>query len=111
MKQRSLIILLIAFSLIGCEKAGEPANKAEPQSVRQNQPGASPALALWSAEFKKQTLDECIQSATRDGNSEGVRKCKCVIDKASTTIPEQRFKTINTDPEVKESIKQIGAAC
>lgn len=111
MKPGLLIICLIAFSLIGCEKAGEPANKAEPQAERKDQPSVPPALALWSAEFKKQTLDECIQSATRDGNSEGVRRCKCVIEKASTTIPEQRFKTINSDPEVKQSIKQIGATC
>ena len=66
---------------------------------------------MWSPEFKNQTLSECTQRATADENPTGVRKCKCIIEKASTTIPEQRFKTIGTDPEVKALIKQIGAAC
>ena len=66
---------------------------------------------MWSPEFKNQTLNECIQRATADMSPEGVRKCKCVIEKASTTIPEQRFKEIDTNPEVKGLIKQIGSTC
>jgi hypothetical protein len=111
MKQGSLIFCLIAFGLVGCEKASEPANRAEPQAERKDQQIGSAPLAMWSPEFKNQTLNECIQRATADGNSTGVLKCKCVVEKASATIPEQRFKTINTDPEVKELIKQIGVAC
>jgi hypothetical protein len=110
-KHGSLLFCLIAFAFVGCEKAGEPANKAEPQAERKDQQSVSPPLAMWSPEFTKQTLDECIESATRDGSAEGARKCKCVVEKASTTIPEQRFKAIRTDPEVKELIKQIGVAC
>ena len=111
MKHGSLIFCLIAFSLAGCEKAGEPVGKAERQVERKDQQSVSPPPALWSAEFKDQTLKECIQRATQDMNTEGVRRCKCVIEKAATTIPEQRFKTIDTDPQVKESLRQIGAAC
>ncbi len=111
MKQGSLIFCLIVFTLVGCERAGEPANKAKPQAERKDQQSVSPPLAMWSPEFKNQTLNECIQRATADMSPEGVRKCKCVVEKASTTIPEQRFKTIGTDPEVKGLIKQIGFAC
>jgi len=98
-------------ALVGCERAGEPANSGVSQTERKDQQIASPAVALWSPEFKDQTLNECIQRATADGNSVGVRRCKCVIEKASTTIPELRFKAIQTDPEVKERIRQFGATC
>ena len=111
MKQGSIIFCLIAFALVGCEKAGEPANKTELQAERKAEQSVSPPLSLWSAEFKNQTLNECIQRATADGNSQGALKCKCVVERASTTIPEQRFKAIHTDPEVKEMIKQIGLRC
>jgi hypothetical protein len=108
-KLSPLIVGTMLVALAGCDKAGAPANGT--QSDRPSQQTASPAVALWSTEFKTQTMNECIQRATSDGNSEGVRKCKCVIEKASTTIPEQRFKSIQTDPQVKDMIKQIGAAC
>lgn len=111
MKHGSLIFCLITFALLGCEKAGEPAIEAERQAERKDQQSVSPPPAMWSPEFTTQTLNECIQSATRDGNAQGVQKCKCVVEKASATIPEQRFKAIGTDPEVKALIKQIGAAC
>jgi hypothetical protein len=111
MKRGSLIFCLIAFALVGCEKAGEPANKVEPQAERKAQPSVSSPRAIWSTEFKDQTLNECIQRARQDMNPEGVRRCKCVIEKASTTLPEQRFKAIGTDPEVKALLKQIGEAC
>ena len=111
MKQGSIIFCLIAFGLVGCEKAGEPANKGELQAERKAEQSVSPPLSLWSAEFKNQTLNECIQRATADGNSKGVLKCKCVVEKASATIPEQRFKAIQSDPEVKGLIKQIGMTC
>src|SRR5476649_2865341 len=97
MKHGSLIFCLIVFALVGCEKAGEPANKVERQAERKDQPSVSPALASWSPAFKNQTLNECIQRAREDVNPEGVRRCKCVIEKASTTIPEQRFKAVRTD--------------
>ena len=111
MKQRSLICCLIAFALVGCQKAAEPAKKPGVQVERKDQQGVSPSLSMWSPEFKNQTLNECIQRATADMNSEGVRKCKCVVEKAATTIPEQRFKEIGTNPEVKGLIKQIGSTC
>ena len=111
MKQGSLILCLIAMALAGCEKVSEPANKVELQAERKDQQSVSSPLAMWSPEFKNQTLNECIQRATEDRNPDGVRKCKCVVEKASTTIPEQRFKAIGTDPEVKGLIKQIGFAC
>ena len=111
MKRGSLIFLLIAITLVGCEKAGEPPNKVERQAERKDQQSVSPPIAMWSPEFKHQTLRECIQSATAQGDSKGVGKCRCVVEKASTTIPEQRFKTIHTDPQVKELIRQIGVAC
>ena len=111
MKHGSLIFCLVAFSLAGCGKAGVPASNVERQAEQKDQQSASPALALWSPEFKDQTLKQCIQRATQDMNTEGVRRCRCVIEKAATTIPEQRFKAIGTDPEVKESLRQIGAAC
>jgi hypothetical protein len=111
MKHGSLIFCLVAFALAGCEKAGEPANKIERQAERKDQQSVSPPLASWSPEFKDQTLNECIQRAKEDVNAEGVRRCKCVIEKASTTIPQQRFKAVRTDAEVKESLKQIGVAC
>ena len=109
MKHGSLIFCLIAIASVGCEKAGEPA--VERQAERKDQQSVSAPLAMWSPEFRDQTLNECIQSATADGNPKGARKCKCVVEKASTTIPEQRFKAVNTDPKVKEMIRQIGAAC
>lgn len=102
MKQGLLILCLIAFALAGCEKASPPANI---------QQGVSPPPALWSAEFKNQTLNECVERAKADGNSQGELKCKCVVEKAAATIPEQRFKAIGSDPEVKALVKQIGAAC
>jgi hypothetical protein len=111
MKHRSLVFFLIAFSLVGCGKTGAPAGNVEPQAERKDQQSVSPVLALWSPEFKEQTLKGCINRATQDMNSEGVRRCKCVIEKAATTIPEERFKAIGTDPQVKESLRQIGAAC
>ena len=43
-------------------------------------------------------LKECIQNATAQADSKGAGKCKCVVEKASTTIPEQRFKAIHADP-------------
>ena len=111
MKYASLIFCLIAVTLVGCERGGEPANKVDRQAERKDQPSVSPALASWSPEFKDQTLNECIQRAREDANPEGVRRCKCVIEKASATMPEERFKAIGTDPEVKALIKQIGGAC
>ena len=111
MKHSLIILGLVAVALIGCDRSGEPANKVAPQTERKDQPGVSPPRAMWSQEFTSQTLNECVQRATADGNSDGIRKCKCVVEKASTTIPEQRFKEIRTDPEVKALIKQIGAAC
>jgi hypothetical protein len=111
MKRVSLIFCLIAFVSVGCEKAGEPANKAEPQAGAKAQQNVVPPLALWSPDFKEQTLKECIQRATQEMNTEGVRRCRCVIEKASATIPEQRFKAVGTDPEVKELLKQVGLAC
>jgi hypothetical protein len=107
----SLIFCFIAFALVGCEKASEPAIKVERQAEQKDQQSVSPLLASWSAEFKDQTLSECTQRATDDKNPDGVRRCKCVVEKASATIPEQRFKAIRTDPEVKELLRQIGAAC
>jgi hypothetical protein len=107
MKQGSLIFCLIAIALVGCEKASEP----DRQSERKTLPSVSPPLAMWSPEFKSQTLNECTQRATADANPDGVRRCKCVVEKASATIPEQRFKAIGTDPQVKALMKQIGAAC
>ena len=109
MKHASLVFCLIALASVGCEKAGEPA--AAPRPERKVQQGVSPALARWSPEFENQTLNECIQSAKADGNPDGARKCKCVVEKASATIPEQRFKAVGTDPEVKTLIRQIGLAC
>lgn len=111
MKHGSLVFCLIAFALVGCEKAGEPAKQAGRQAERKVEQGVSPPLVLWSPEFRDQTLNECIQSAKADGNSRGEAKCKCVVERASTSITEQRFKAIHTDPEVKEKIRQIGAAC
>jgi hypothetical protein len=111
MKQGTLIFCLIAFTLVGCGKASEPANKAELRAERKVQQGISPPLSMWSQEFKNQTLNECTERATADKNPAGIQKCKCVVEKASTTIPEQRFKAIGTDPEVKALIKQIGSAC
>ena len=111
MKYSSLFLCLIVAALVGCEKASEPVNKAERQGASKDQRGVSPPLALWSPEFRDQTLKECTQSATANGDSKGVLKCKCVVDKASTTIPEQRFKAVQTDPEVKDMIRQIGVSC
>jgi hypothetical protein len=112
MKYAVLAMGLCAIALAGCEKAVEPGIKVQSQVERKDQQtGAAPQAMLWSPEFKGQTLDECLQSAKRDGNPDGARKCKCVIDKAATTVPEQRFKTVHTDPEVRTMIKQIGAAC
>jgi hypothetical protein len=111
MKNGSYIIYLIAFMLVGCEKASEPANKIERQTERKDQQNGSPPLAMWSPEFKQQTLNECTKRAAEDMNPEGGRRCNCVVEKASTTIPEQWFKTIGTDPEVKALLKQIGLAC
>jgi len=111
MKHGSLVLCLIVLALAGCEKAGEPADEAGRQAERKAQPGVSPAVAMWSPEFRDRTLNECIQSATADGNPKGVGKCKCVVEKASTTILEQRFKAIKTDPEVKAMVRQIGVAC
>lgn len=107
----ALVFCLIVFALAGCERAGEPANKLERQAERKDQPGVSPPLAMWSAEFRDRTLKECIQSATAQADSKGAGKCQCVVEKASTTIPEQRFKTIHTDQGVKDLIRQIGMAC
>jgi hypothetical protein len=106
-----LTISLITLALVGCEKAAEPANKVERQTERKDQQSVPPPVALWSPEFKDQTLNECIQRATAEANTEGVRRCKCVVEKASTTIPELRFKAVQTDPAVKEQIRQIGATC
>ena len=111
MKQSLCILGLIALALLGCDRAGGPANKVEAQTERKDQQAVAPPATLWSAEFKSQTLNECSQSATREGNADGVRKCQCVVDKASATIPEQRFKTIGTDAEVKEMVRKIGATC
>ena len=113
MKHGPLIFGLIAFALTGCEKAGEPSNTQVNTMARQAEPkgqaSGSPGVLLWSTEFRDQTLKECIQSATADGSVAGVRKCKCVVEKASTTIPEQQFKAINTDPSVKELVKKIAS--
>jgi hypothetical protein len=109
MKRQLLIFCLIAFSLPGCGKTGAPAGNAEPQTERNDR--VSPVLALWSPEFKEQTLKGCISRATQEMNSDGVRRCKCVIEKAATTISEERFKAIGTDPQVKETLRQIGTAC
>ena len=111
MKHGSLIVCFIAFALVACEKASEPANRVENQAEPKDRQSVAPPRASWSPEFKDQTLSECIERATEDKNPEGVRRCKCVIEKASTTIPEQRFKAIHTDPEVKDWLRQIGVAC
>ena len=111
MQHGAIILVSIVFALAGCEKASEPVKTADRQIERKDQPGVLPPPLLWSAEFRDETLKGCIQLATADMNTPGVRKCKCVIEKASTTIPEQKFKTINSDPTVKEQLKQIGAAC
>ena len=111
MRRDPLIFCLVAFALLGCEKASEPASKIELQAERKDLQSGSPPFLMWSPEFRDQTLKECIQSATADGSAQGVRKCKCVVEKASTTIPEQRFKAIQTDPAIKDQVKQIGAGC
>lgn len=115
MKHGPLIFGLIAFALTGCEKASEPSNTPvntiERQTERRDRASGSPGVLLWSTEFRDQTLKECIQRATADGNVPGIRKCECVVEKTSTTIPEQQFKAIQTDPSVKELVKKIGAAC
>jgi len=111
MKHGLLILYLVAFALLGCDKPSEPAGKIGSQAMQKDQPAASAPVALWSPEYKDKTVKECIQLATRDMNTEGVRRCKCVMEKASTTMTEQQFKTIGTDPAVKESIRQIGLAC
>jgi len=111
MKHGSLIFCLVAFALAGCEKASETASKVERQAEQKGQTGVAPLPASWSAEFKGQTLSDCTRRATEDKNPEAVRRCKCIVEKASTTIPEQRFKAINTDPEAKELLRQIGAVC
>jgi len=111
MKHGSLILYLVAVALLGCDKASEPAAKTGSQAVQKDQAVASTPRALWSPEFKDKTVKECIQLATRDMNTEGIRRCKCVLEKASTTMTEQQFHTIGTDPAVKESIRQIGVAC
>jgi hypothetical protein len=111
MKHASLMTCLIVLALAGCDKASEPVSKVERQDERKEQQGMVPLRTLWSPEFKDQTLKECAQRAAADMNSKGVLKCRCVIEKASATIPEQRFKAIQTDPAVKDMIRQIGAAC
>jgi uncharacterized lipoprotein NlpE involved in copper resistance len=111
MKHGLLILYLLAFALLGCNKAGEPASNIGSQALQKDQPVASAPLALWSPEFKDKTVKECIQLATRDLNTEGVRRCRCAMEKASTTMTEQQFHTVGTDPAVRESIRQIGLAC
>ena len=106
-----LIFCLITIALLGCEKASEPVDKVDRQAERKDLQSGSPSMLMWSPEFRDQTLKECIQSATADGSAQGVRKCKCVVEKASTTMPEQKFRSIQTDPAVKDLLKQIGAAC
>jgi hypothetical protein len=111
MKHGLVMVGLFALALAGCDRGSEPSAKVQGQTAQKDQQGAPSPVGLWSQEFKEQTLKECIQSATREMNTDGVRRCKCVVEKASTTITEQRFKTIGTDPEVKAQLKQIGAAC
>jgi hypothetical protein len=115
MKRGSLIFCLAAFALVGCEKTSAPANKVEPKVELQAEPKVQqsvfPPRANWSPQFKDDTLNECVRRATEDMNPERVRRCKCIVEKASTTIPEQRFKAIGTDPEAKALLRQIGAAC
>ena len=111
MKKGLFICCLLACALMGCEKASQPAATAERQPERKEQASAPAPAALWSKEFKDQTLKECIQHATANGDSEGVRKCRCVVDKAAATITEERFKAIGTDAQVKATVKQIGATC
>ena len=111
MRHASIIICSVFLALLGCNNAVESSGNAERQPDAQSQQSGSSPPALWSAAFKSQTLNECIQRATADGNTQGVIRCKCVVEKASTTIPEEKFKTVGSDAEVKLMIKRIGRTC
>lgn len=65
----------------------------------------------WSSEFKTNTYNSCANRAKEKEDTEGIVLCECVIEKASTIIPEERMVMMQTDPEVQTTFQSIVASC
>lgn len=81
------------------------------EQARLQQSMAQAAAAGWSQQFSDQVFTNCAQAAQQRGDQQGVDKCRCIVGKASTIIPEQRMNTADSDPEVQAAINQIASTC
>ncbi|MDD4913352.1 MAG: zinc-ribbon domain-containing protein [Sideroxydans sp.] len=90
------------------ESVAEEARLQTQNQVRENE---SQSVVSWSSMFKQNTYNECADRAMEKGDTNGVVFCGCLIDKASTTISEQRMRALETDQEVRAEIQNIAASC
>lgn len=85
--------------------------ESQRQAEVQAQQNASQTVVGWSPEFKQDTINGCAKRAMETGRPQEVDWCKCVMEKASTIIPEQRMKAFSSDTEVQDAFQKIGVAC
>lgn len=89
------------------ERAAQEA--AEQEARKQAQLAAQRAAAAgWSAEFREQVLKQCMDTRA---NAQAWEACKCIVETSSKSIPEQRMKSLEVDPEANAAFSKIIAGC
>jgi Tfp pilus assembly major pilin PilA len=85
--------------------------EAQHQAEIQAQQNASQSVVSWPPEFKQTEINSCVNKAVETGKPEMADWCKCVMEKASTIIPEQRMLNLNSDTEAGDAFKKLGDSC
>lgn len=91
-------------------EAERAAREAEEEEARRQAKLAAEraAAAGWSAEFREQVLRQCMDARS---NPQAWETCKCIVDRASKNIPEQRMNSLDSDPEASAALTRVISAC
>ena len=83
----------------------------QPQTPSESALYTNTSMFNWSEQFKNNTYNDCAENGIQKGNLQAPTICRCQVDKASTTIPEQRMRNMEKDQEVKDAFQKIVASC
>ena len=91
-------------------EAERAAREAEEQEARrQAELAVQRAAALgWTAEYREQILRQCMDARS---SFQAWETCKCIVDRGSKSIPEQRMNSLETDTEASTALTRIISTC
>lgn len=71
----------------------------------------SQAVDGWSQALREKTLNDCSARAQQNNDTEGIKQCECVVERAAFAIPEDKADELKEDGDVREIFKMIVSDC